>query len=269
MGVRTRGIHNGIYGEGMYTIYKLISLTSSSEVLVLLPVWKNSRISSYTGMEFLFWCICFFFSPKKSMTSQNWLYSCPFNKNYKITESKEQKAGHSELHFFILNIKIYKQRTWLSLESEIQPVGPVSCKVLLPWGLLGSRSNCSGSLCTAGCWLPTSRECSLMQLSVVLLLQDTAWKEQRQRPAQGHGVGQQSEPGSGHLYWPHFVPRNVFWGYTFVLLLDETGYSWDFRATLKAPSSLWHSEWSRLSLSIYQIWELCRNKSQSLLQNFP
>lgn len=152
--------------------------------------------------------------------------------------------------------------------SGIQSVGHVSSKVLLLWDLIGSRSKFSGSLCTAGCWLPTSHGCSLRQLSVALLLQDTAWTEQRQRAAQGHGVGQQSEPGSGRLYWPHSVHRNVFWGYL--------SCSWMKQVTLGTSELLSkrHLPYGILSgsapsLTIYQIWESCRNKTKSLLQNFP
>lgn len=222
---------------------------------------ETSRISPHTGMELMFLCICLF--PEKSVTSQSWLYFCLFKKNYKITGSKMWKAGHSWLYFFIL-MKIYKQRIWLSLEPEIQSVGLASCKVLLLWDLLGSGSKYSGSLCTPGWWLRMSYECSLMQLSMVLLLQSTAWKKPRQRAAQGHGVSQQSELGLGHLYWPHFIPRNVFWGY---LLLDETGQWWNFWATLKPPISSWHSEWSSLYLDIR--YGDHRNKTPRQIQNFP
>lgn len=142
IGLRTRGVRDGVYGEGVCTLYNqtLISVPSLLEVLVLLPgtAW-NCLDSRYTRTEFAFLCICLFSDKSMNLTFGNWLAFS--RKDYKITESRLWKAVLSCPHFLILNIKTWEAKdmavpgTWNST-----CVSHASCKVLV-WRELVERAN--------------------------------------------------------------------------------------------------------------------------------
>lgn len=72
-------------------------------------------------------------------------------------------------------------------------------------------------------WTINAVQCSLHQLC--MLHEGTIQKKARLRAAQGHGDSQQSELGSGHLYWPHSDSIHFLGGVS-VLPLMKHGSLW-------------------------------------------